>query len=203
MSVALRLQESIDRWHLLNSIFYQSWSAGTLPLGALRSYAREYGAFISLVPNGWASHDDHVIAAEERAHVELWRRFARALGTEIGVPHVPAVRDLVKAAERLFSERACALGALYGFEAQQPAAAKSKLEGLRAHYDLPESAQAYFIVHADDDSEPNLLLERIRQLPRGERDRAASACGEMCQALRAALDGLAAPHFEYLAVSSN
>lgn len=199
MNLVPRLQESIDRWNLLESAFYQAWSAGTLPVEALRNYAREYGAFISLVPKGWASHDDAVIAAEERAHVELWRRFAHALDTEIGPPELPAVRELVTAAGRLFSERASALGALYAFEAQQPAAAKSKLEGLRAHYKLPESAEPYFIIHADDDSEPKLLLERIAQLSRADRERAVEACREMCQALRAALDGLATLHPECVA----
>ncbi len=200
MNLESRLQESIDRWDLLQSPFYQAWSAGTLPVDALRTYAREYGAFISLVPKGWASHDDHVIADEERAHVELWRRFARALGTEIGAPQTPAVREMVETADRLFSGKVTALGALYAFEAQQPATTKSKLEGLRAHYNLPESVEPYFIIHADDDSEPKLLLERITQLPRLEREQAVEACREMCQALRAALDGLAAMHVECVAV---
>ena len=200
MNFESRLQESIDRWDLLQSPFYQAWSAGTLPVDALRAYAREYGAFISLVPKGWASHDDHVIAAEERAHVELWRRFAHALGTEIGAPLVPAVRELVSTADRLFSEKASALGALYAFEAQQPATAKAKLEALHAHYHLPNSAEPYFILHADDDSEPKLLLERIAQLPRPDHERAIEACRKMCQALRAALDGLAALHAECVAV---
>lgn len=194
MNLESRLQESIDRWSLLESLFYQAWSAGTLPLEALRGYASEYGAFVSLVPKGWESHNDTVVADEERAHVELWRRFAKALDTDINRPRVPAVKNLVKTADRLFSEKASALGALYAFEAQQPATTKSKLEGLRAHYDLPVTAEAYFIIHADDDSEPKLLLERIERLPRQDRERAVEACREMCQALREALDGLAAMH---------
>jgi pyrroloquinoline-quinone synthase len=192
MNLESRLRQSIDRWNLLESPFYQAWSAGTLPLEALRTYASEYGAFISLVPKGWESHNDTVIADEERAHVELWRRFAAALGTGISRPRLVAVETLVKTADRLFSSKASALGALYAFEAQQPATTKSKLEGLRAHYHLPEAAEAYFIIHADDDSEPRLLLERMEQLSRQDRERAVEACREMCEALRAALDGLAA-----------
>ena len=192
MNLESRLQQSIDRWNLLESPFYEAWSAGTLPLEALRTYASEYGAFISLVPQGWESHNDTVIADEERAHVALWRRFAAALDTGISAPCLPAVQTLVTTAERLFSAKASALGALYAFEAQQPATAKSKLEGLRAYYRLPEAAEAYFIIHADDDSEPKLLLERMEQLSRQDRERAVEACREMCQALREALDGLAA-----------
>jgi pyrroloquinoline-quinone synthase len=200
MNIASRLQESIDRWSLLDSPFYEAWSAGTLPLDALRTYAAEYGAFVSLVPKGWQSHNDTIVADEERAHVELWRRFARALGTDIARPRSAALQTLVKTADRLFSEKASSLGALYAFEAQQPATTKSKLEGLRAHYDLPETAEAYFIIHADDDSEPKLLLERMERLPRQDRERAVEACREMCQALREALDGLAAVYEECAAV---
>jgi pyrroloquinoline-quinone synthase len=185
----------------LESPFYQAWSEGTLPLEALRTYASEYGAFITLVPKGWESHNDTVIADEERAHVDLWRRFAKALDTNIGQPRLAAVEKLVSTADRLFSEKASALGALYAFEAQQPATTKSKLEGLRAHYHLPEAAEAYFIIHADDDSEPKLLLERIAQLPRQHRERAVEACREMCQVLREALDGLAAMYPSCVAVS--
>jgi pyrroloquinoline-quinone synthase len=201
MNLESRLQESIDRWSLQESPFYQAWSEGTLPLEALRTYAREYGAFVSLVPKGWESHNDTVVADEERAHIELWRRFAKALGTDISRPRAAVVEKLVSTADRLFSEKASALGALYAFEAQQPATTKSKLAGLRAHYHLPETAEAYFIIHADDDSEPKLLLERMEQLPRHDRERAVAACREMCQALREALDGLAAMHVECAAVS--
>jgi pyrroloquinoline-quinone synthase len=201
MNLESRLDEWTSRWSLLDSAFYQAWSAGTLPVEALRTYAREYGAFVSLVPKGWESHGDSVIAGEERAHVELWRRFALALDTNIAAPRVPAVGELVKTAERLFSESATALGALYAFEAQQPATARSKLDGLRAHYHLPESAEPYFIIHADDDSEPKLLLERIKALPRPGCERAIEACAEMCAALRTALDALGAMHAACAAAS--
>ena len=56
MNLEARLDESIARWNLLESRFYQAWSAGTLPVEALRTYAAEYGAFISLIPKGWESH---------------------------------------------------------------------------------------------------------------------------------------------------
>ncbi len=199
MNLSSRLWESIDRWSLLESPFYQAWSAGTLSLDALRAYATEYGAFIALVPKGWESHNDPVVADEERAHVELWRRFAKALGADIGRPRSTAIQKLVNTADRLFSEKATSLGALYAFEAQQPATTRSKLEGLRAHYALPETAEAYFIIHADDDSEPKLLLERMERLPRQDRERAVEACREMCQTLREALDHLAAAHAECVA----
>jgi pyrroloquinoline-quinone synthase len=188
------LAQSISRWNLLDSAFYRAWSAGSLPVEGLRVYAREYGAFIQRVADGWAAHGDHKTAQVEREHVELWRAFAKALETDIGEAETPAVKALVETTDKLFSDRAASLGALYAFEAQQPHTATSKLAGLRAHYELPQSAAVYFDVHKDDWDEPAVLRDRMDALPAGERETAVAACEEMCKALREALDGLAAEH---------
>jgi pyrroloquinoline-quinone synthase len=194
MTEQLRMDQSIARWDILESAFYQAWSQGSLPVEGLRAYAREYGAFIQRVGAGWSAHGDDATAQVEREHVDLWRAFAGALGTDIGEAETPAVKALVDTTNRLFAGRATSLGALYAFEAQQPRAAASKLEGLRAHYDLPRSAEVYFEAHKDDWDEPALLRERIEALPADEREEAVLACEQMSQALREALDGLAAVH---------
>jgi pyrroloquinoline-quinone synthase len=185
-----RLDQSIARWNLLDSAFYQAWSAGTLPVDSLRLYAREYGAFIQRVAHGWSAHGDESTAQVEREHVELWRAFARALQTDIGEAETPAVKALVETTDKLFADRAASLGALYAFEAQQPHTAASKLEGLHAHYDLPHSAETYFDIHKADWDEPAVLRERMSALTPEEQETAASACEKMSQALREALDGL-------------
>ena len=190
MSLEQSLEQSLKRWNLLESAFYQAWSAGTLPAEALAVYAREYGAFIATIADGWAAHGDEAVAAEEREHVDLWRRFAAALGTDIGEAETPSVAALVEIAKRRFADPVESLGALYAFEAQQPATSQSKLEGLRKHYSVDASAEVYFEVHATDEEEPALLLQRMRSLPPTDRRRAAEACEETAQALRAALDGL-------------
>ncbi len=190
MTIELQLQQSISRWNLLDSAFYQAWSAGELPLEALSAYAREYGAFISTIADGWRAHGDESTAAEECEHVELWRRFASALGTDIAAPEVPEVRSLVELSRKQFADSTESLGALYAFEAQQPGAARSKLEGLRRHYDVDQAGEAYFEVHQNDFEEPALLLQRIKALPASEQARAAEACEEMSRSLRSALDGL-------------
>ncbi len=190
MNLQARLAESISRWNLLESKFYQAWSAGTLPVEALRTYAAEYGAFISLIPRGWESHGDTVTAAVEREHLGMWSGFAQALGTEVGVAKTPGVRQLCDTAGRLFEEKAASLGALYAFEAQQPATSRSKLEGLREHYDTARAGDTYFEVHADDDEEPRMLLDRMGQLSPEEQEAAVVACEETSRALRVALDDL-------------
>ena len=190
MHLKQQLDESISRWNLLESRFYQAWSEGCLPREALARYAGEYGTFISLIPQGWASHGDEAMAAEEREHVELWRDFAEALGVDIGKAKTPAVRELVATAESLFSDATTSLGALYAFEAQQPRTAATKLAGLREHYNLSEKAHTYFAVHENDEKESALLRRRMEGLPAAGQARAAEACERMCRALREALDGM-------------
>ena len=190
MNLEARLDESIARWNLLESRFYQAWSAGTLPVEALRTYAAEYGAFISLIPKGWESHGDTATAAVEREHLGMWSGFAQALGTKVGAAKTPGVRQLCDTADRLFEQRAASLGALYAFEAQQPATSRSKLRGLREHYHLPRHGETYFEVHADDEDEPRMLLDRMKEMSPEDQETAVAACQETSQALRAALDGL-------------
>lgn len=184
------LDQPIARWNLLESKFYTAWNAGTLPLSALQSYARQYGSFISTIPVGWRSQGDHEVAAIEVEHIELWRRFAAALDTDIGVPTNKGVARLVGTARELFADRASSVGALYAFEVQQPATASSKLAGLREHYDLPRTGEEYFEVHEGDEDEPRLLRDRFDALPDNEKSVALDACETMCRELRGALDSL-------------
>ena len=190
MNIKHRLDETIANWNLLQNPFYQAWSEGTLPQEALRTYAREYGALISLMPSGWETLADHGIAQEEREHLDLWNDFARGLGTEIGQAHRPQVRNLVQTAQQLFADPTTALGALYAFESQQPATAQSKLDGLKAFYDLPQTVEPYFEIHSHNEHESEKLLDRIEALSPADLENALLACETMCIALWDALDGI-------------
>ena len=190
MSIKHRLDEKISRWNLLQNPFYRAWSEGTLPQKALCTYAREYGALISLMPDGWGTLADEEIAQEEREHLELWEDFAHGLDTEIGEAGIPQVKDLVQTAQKLFAAPTTALGALYAFEVQQPATAKSKLEGLKAFYSLPETVEPYFEIHSHNEHESGKLLNRINTLSPEEQETALHACERMSVALWDALNGI-------------
>ncbi len=190
MSAVHPFDQSIVRWNLLESKFYQAWSAGTLPVAALKSYAAQYGSFIAAIPQGWEAHGDFETAEIERAHIELWRRFAGTLGADIEPPSNEGVARLVSTARKLFADPVESLGALYAFEAQQPATAASKLQGLREHYDLDRSGEEYFSVHEVDEDEPRCLRERFDALTGGEKQAALGACRTLCRELRSALDSL-------------
>ncbi len=191
-----KCDDALARHTLLAHPFYVAWNAGTLPVEALREYAREYGAFVRTIGKGWEAVGERGIARIEEGHARLWERsFAASLGTAVAAPEVGEVAALVETAGKLFSERVTALGALYAFEAQQPATAESKLRGLREHYwHLPNRCGQYFEAHEHDDAEPAILAKALDALPETARPRALDACDRMGRALWDALSGIHARH---------
>ena len=161
-----------------------------MPVDALRSYAREYGVFISTLPHGWGTLDDAETAEEETEHIDMWADFANGLDTVVSEAQIPQVKALLETADELFSKPATALGALYAFEAQQPATAQSKLSGLKEFYELPETVEPYFETHSHNEHEAEKLLERIGTLPSESHTSVVHACEQMSAALWNALTGI-------------
>lgn len=194
-TVSARCDEIISRHDLLGHPFYVEWTEGKLPVPALRDYAREYGAFIATIGQGWAAIGDSEAAQVEDEHARVWERtFAAELDAGVGATRVAEVENLVNVARELFSERTSALGALYAFEAQQPQTARTKLQGLREHYShIPAACGEYFRLHCDDYGESTLLGRKLDELDSAEQQRALEACGLMSRALYGALTGIHAP----------
>ena len=190
MDIKQALDSKISNYSLLNHPFYQAWSAGELPVDALRCYAREYGAFISTVPKGWETLNDLETAEEETEHIDMWADFADGLNTQVSEAQVPQVNTLLETADKLFSDGETALGALYAFEAQQPETAKSKLAGLKAFYQLPEKVEPYFETHSHNEHEAEKLLARIAELSPDAQQTVVHACEQMSSALWDALTGI-------------
>lgn len=190
MDIKQALDNKISNYSLLNHPFYQAWSAGELPVDALKCYAREYGAFISTLPKGWETLDDPETAEEETEHIDMWADFADGLNTQVSEAQVPQVNTLLETAEKLFSDDETALGALYAFEAQQPETAKSKLAGLKAFYQLPQKVEPYFETHSHNEHEAEKLLTRIAELSPDAQKTVVHACEQMSSALWDALTGI-------------
>ena len=185
-----QLDTVLEKWNLLKHPFYQAWSAGTLPVDALQVYAREYGNFIATLPLGWETLNDAETADEEREHAEMWTDFTAALGSFSADASLPQTSNLVSTSRTLFAARASALGAMYAFEAQQPATAQSKLDGLKTHYKLPQGVEPYFEVHANNGHESEKILRMLESLPANEQAEALAACDTMAQSLWDALTGI-------------
>lgn len=192
MELKAQLASILEKWNLLNHPFYQSWSAGDLPVEKLEAYAREYGTFVRVVPEGWQSIGDLETVAEEQEHARLWDAFASCLDTHVSSPELVETEQLLKAARESFASPVTALGGLYAFEAQQPATASSKLNGLRLHYDIPAAGETYFEVHADDHHEAEEILEMMGTLTAAEQEQAIAACETVATALWRGLDGVLA-----------
>jgi pyrroloquinoline-quinone synthase len=185
-----QLDTVLEKWNLLSHPFYQAWSAGTLPVDALKVYASEYGAFIETLPQGWATLNDMETADEEREHAEMWNSFASALGAKVATPQIAQTKELVKTSGKLFADSASALGAMYAFEAQQPGTAQSKLQGLKAHYHLPAEVEPYFEVHSANWHESEKILKQIEALSSENQKDALAACEQMGESLWNALTGI-------------
>jgi len=191
MSIKVDFDTIVARRDLLQHPFYQAWSAGTLPVEDLQTYAREYGAFVGMLPRAWQALDDDETAQEEAEHADLWSDFAAGLGAQVsGLARIAEVEALTGTATRLFSDPVTAAGALYAFEVQQPGTAGSKLHGLKTHYKLPASVEPYFQIHSHNEHEAAKLLRRIEAFPPDDRQRSAEACAEMADALWNALSGI-------------
>jgi pyrroloquinoline-quinone synthase len=197
-----RCQKVIAKYNLLHHPFYVAWSEGRLPVTALRDYAREYGAFIRTIGEGWSRVGEEKIAKVEEGHTTVWERtFAASLGTSIGEPEMQGVADLVSTSRELFAEETTALGALYAFESQQPHAAQSKLKGLREHYNhLPGKIGEYFRLHETDFAEPALLAAKMDALDETQGNQVVSACERTASALYNALTAIYEPYAAELAM---
>ncbi|MCH7472983.1 iron-containing redox enzyme family protein [bacterium] len=191
MPIATQLDRIVEKWNLLKHPFYQAWNDGSLPLSALKLYACEYGAFISVLPGGWRPLGEEEYAKEEEEHIALWEDFAQALGTSIGQAKIPQVQALIDTAGRLFLEPTTAAGAMYAFEKQQPPTAQTKLHGLRTFYSLPAGlAEPYFIVHSMNQHEAESLAAYMQALSEDEQRQCLAACEEMGEALWRSLTGI-------------
>ena len=190
MTTKQRLDAILEKWDLLKHPFYQAWSAGTLPAEALKVYASEYGTFTNTLADGWATLEDAETAHEEEEHAELWEQFANALETKISKPEIAQTKELLKVSQNLFASPAATLGAMYAFEAQQPATAKSKLDGLRTHYSLPAEVEPYFEAHSANWHESEKILASIDKLSSEEQAQVEQACESMAEALWNTLTGI-------------
>ena len=208
------LHAELGDWNLLNHPFYQSWNGGMLSNETLKTYAKEYYHHVAAFPRYLSGiHfqcDDiktrqvllgNLIEEEqgEENHPELWKRFAQGLGVERSELDAPAkfasthtlvdgYYDLVK------SDFATGLGALYAYERQTPEVAKSKIDGLKAHYGITEAQSLqFFTVHMEADQWHSAeCATLIENLDADSRQKAADGAVAGAKLLWGFLDGIVA-----------
>jgi len=201
-----RLESVRERWNVLEHSFYTRWSAGALTPEELAFYAGEYRHGVVALADGLAAAargaegSERVAlaehAAEESSHVALWDEFARAAGADLTRDPRPETESCARAwsSGRDTLER---VAAAYAIESGQPAIARTKLEGLVAHYGFEEGpATEYFQLHAERDVEHARQSRALIEEHVGEaaEDRLLSAAEAALRGNWDLLDGVERAH---------
>jgi pyrroloquinoline-quinone synthase len=167
------LNAMVEERSLLKHPFYQTWSAGGLTRERLRNYAAQYYRHVEAFPRYLSAiHSrcedletrqallDNLIDEEHgpNNHPALWLRFAQGLGASresvLAASPSPSTRSLVDTFDRLARDQPvmAGLAALYVYEAQIPAVAATKVEGLKRFYGISDAATlSFFTVHQEAD----------------------------------------------------
>ena len=204
--------------NLLLHPFYQSWTEGSLPMPALRDYAKQYYRHVAAFPTYLSAVHSHTEDAETRRHIlanlideeaghpnhpELWLRFAEGIGVdreEVATAKPwEETEGLVGTFRAICRERSTAEGltALYAYESQIPAVAESKIAGLKKFYGVTEPRTlSYFEVHIEADREHAAVERKLLESHLSEENAsaAAAAADEALDALWEALSGVCRRH---------
>jgi pyrroloquinoline-quinone synthase len=168
------LTEQLDRAvaskKLLDHPFYEAWAAGTLTREDLAFYSGQYWRQVEAFP-GYLSQLSTHFGGETRSTLEenladeldgdhpgLWLRFAEALGMSAAAvtdstPEPETRRCVGSFVAAPTRSPLFALGMLYGYESQTPDVARTKVTGLRDHYEIDGPPVEYFELHGELDVE--------------------------------------------------
>ncbi|HEY6757317.1 MAG TPA: iron-containing redox enzyme family protein [Nitrososphaera sp.] len=200
-----RIDSEIEKRSLLKHSFYKMWSEGKLTTDHLQGYSKEYFQLVKKVPKfveniAEASGNPDIItdnAREEAEHVELWVRFATALGvsksdlTNYGGSEKTneAVAKLMALANLTFEE---AVAAMYAYEMELPKISRSKIDGLKKLYGMDsEDATKYFEIHEEADvRHAQVWREVLQRVPAERQESAFNAAIKSLQAQNLLLDSV-------------
>lgn len=211
-ALSSHLLELTSPQRMLAHPFYQAWEQGKLSLETLREYAGQYYHHVRAFPRYIsATHSlcdslesrqvllDNLIDEErgDQHHPGKWRNFAIGLGWNeetvehaAAKPHTQALVDTFMSVAR--SSYAAGLAALFVYEQQIPAVARTKAEGLRTFYGINDDQTLdYFTLHAEVDvvhsEATRALVDALPLVDAPEAERGAKAAAD---ALWKFLDGM-------------
>ena len=210
------LEARLETYDLLKHPYYQAWSNGELTRDDLREYASEYWHHVSAFPAYLSALHSNLpdgqlrrtvlenLADEEglsdgRPHSDMWMDFARGMGANESDVRARNLSTGTQALLNTFRATmhhspAAALAALYAYESRVPAIAKTKAEGLAAHYEADATTRRYFTVHTTADVHHaqvwhDALAAEVADHPE-EAAAALASAEEAARALWIALDGV-------------
>ena len=178
-----KIDQMIEKKHLLRHSFYRAWNAGELPKETIREYAAQYFQHVSLFPRYLSaihSNCDEIkirqlllenLNEEEKGnenHPELWMRFAEGMGNNRKdvnktIP-IKETEELVKTFKKLSKSEKYHIGlaALYCYESMQPEISETKKDGLQKFYNIvDEDTLKFFTVHMHADKWHRKVVRNI------------------------------------------
>jgi pyrroloquinoline-quinone synthase len=205
MNIVQRIDSEIERRSLLKHSFYQMWSEGKLTIDHLQGYSLEYFQLVKAVPKfvegiaakGVNNKEIAGNAKEEAEHVELWVRFATALGVprndliyyDGAAKTNAAVAKMADLASGSIEE---AVAAMYAFEMELPKISRSKIDGLKKFYGMSsEDATKYFEIHEEADiRHAQVWREILDKIPADRQDAVFEVAVESLKAQNMLLDSV-------------
>jgi pyrroloquinoline-quinone synthase len=204
-NVVQRIHSEIEKHSLLKHSFYKMWSEGKLTIDHLQGYSKEYFQLVKIVPKfvesiAEATGNPDIItnnAREEVEHIELWVRFATALGVSRSdlisyggsEKTNDAVAKLMGLAGLAFEE---AVAAMYAYEMELPKISRIKIDGLKKLYGMDsEDATKYFEIHEEADvRHAQVWREILQRIPSERHEATINAAIKSLQAQNMLLDSV-------------
>ena len=178
-----KIDNLIEKHHLLNHSFYKAWNAGELPKETIREYAAQYFKHVSLFPRYLSaihSNCDNIKTRQlllenlneedqgKENHPELWMRFAEGMGNTRKIVNdtvpIKETEELVKIFKKLSKSEKYHIGlaALYCYETMQPEISETKKNGLQKFYNInDEDTLKFFTVHMHADKWHRKVVRNI------------------------------------------
>ena len=161
-----KIDQMIEERSLLKHPFYQTWSDGKLTHEALAGYSKEYYQLVKAVPKFMEpliKESPEIMKGElysnqqeETSHIELWERFAYAMGISydelINYEGLKKTNQSISELSSTMTSFESGSAAMYAFEKEIPKISQIKLDGLAEFYGITsENATEYFKQHTEAD----------------------------------------------------
>jgi pyrroloquinoline-quinone synthase len=190
------MADMLSERRLLDHPFYRRWERGEVSIDELASYAAQYRYFEEYLPTfltklmaGLPEGTARDLVAANRAdelgdpvaHVELFQRFAEAVGAPTATAS-PATQGLLATYDELLDRSPlAALAGFAAYECQASEIARRKADGLRRDHGLDEHGVSFWEHHATTDRQHSEWIHRAL-------DESPQTPGELAPFIRQAAD---------------
>ena len=211
-----KLNQKLDKYHLLNHPFYKSWNEGKLTREIIKDYAEQYYQHVKAFPRYISATHSLCEDIEKRKillenlndeenseadHPKLWKNFALAMGADAEeMEKIKADQFTKDMIDNFFkngrSTYAEGLASLYTYERQIPEIAETKIQGLKKFYGVnSKEGLEFFEAHKEADiyhrAECEKLLDELSKEDQGKAEIAATSTAKY---LWNFLSGMTAKH---------